>query len=118
MTLFDSIPFLRRRFVGIGLIPAAAIVSAASIRYLWTKDSIILFGSAAAVLLGLLWCILVGRYCRRRAKAILIRTRGLTCTGCGYSLVGMDENGACPECGTSYYADHLTQCWAKAAGFP
>jgi hypothetical protein len=118
MNLFQDIPVLRKRLLGFGIIPGAATFTASFIAYLRTQDTAQLLSSALIAVLGVVWCVWYWRHLRRRARSILVKTRGLTCLACGFSLVGLDEGGNCPECGKSYYADHLSRCWSNAAGFP
>jgi uncharacterized paraquat-inducible protein A len=118
LNLFQDIPVLRRRFLRFAFVPSALLLTAAVVHYIRSEDTLTLLLTAAAAGLSVFWCAWSWRRLRQQARDTLIKTRGLTCTACGYSLVGMAENGECPECGQSYYADHLTQCWSKAAGFP
>jgi uncharacterized paraquat-inducible protein A len=118
LNLFQDIPLFRRRYVRFALLPGALLLMTAIAFYIRTEASPVLLAATALFILVVAWCAWYWRSLRRRARTILIKTRGLTCTTCGYSLVGMDENGQCPECGHTYYADHLAQCWSKAAGFP
>jgi hypothetical protein len=118
MNLFQDTPVLRKRFFRFALLPGAAVLGAAVVRYVRTDDAATLLGCAGAALLAAAWCGWYWRRLRRRARTILVQTRGLTCLSCGFSLVGLDENGYCPECGAGYYADHLSRCWSNAAGFP
>jgi hypothetical protein len=118
LNLFQDIPVFRRRFFRFALLPGALVLAAAITLYVRTDETPILLAATTAGVLAVAWCAWFWRILRQRARSILIKTRGLTCTSCAYSLVGMDENGQCPECGHTYYADHLAQCWSKAAGFP
>src|SRR5437899_11194632 len=118
LNLFQDIPVLRRRFFRFALLPGGLVLTAAITLYLRTDKTPLLLAATVAAILVIAWCFWFWRSLRRSARTILIKTRGLTCTNCGYSLVGTDENGQCPESGSPYYADHLAQCWSKAAGFP
>lgn len=118
VNLFQDIPVLRKRFFRFGLLPGTAALAAAVFRYVRTAEPAWLMGSALAAVLVVAWCVWYWRRLKRRAREVLVRTRGLTCLSCGFSLVGLEENGQCPECGVSYYADHLGRCWSNAAGFP
>lgn len=117
MYCFHDVPALWRRFVWFAMVPCGLLAALAVVR-LWFGADLLGFVHAAAILaLSAAWFWWCRRYLRAKARAILVRTRGLTCLGCGYCLVGMDEGGQCPECGRSYYADHLCECWSRAAGF-
>src|SRR5437016_1737120 len=94
---FEDIPHLRRRYFYFALIPGMLVFAASVARYIRTTDLDTFVGSAALATTALAWCAWYWRRLRDAARTILIKTRGLTCTHCGYSLVGMDENGACPE---------------------
>lgn len=118
MSFFQDIPVLRRRLFRSALLPGGAVFLAALIWYVRTEDTASLMVSALAAVLSLGWSVWCWRRLRANARAVLVKTRGLTCLSCGFSLVGLDENGHCPECGVSYYADHVTRCWSNAAGFP
>jgi hypothetical protein len=118
VSLFQDIPVLRKPFFRFALLPGAVLLLAAMVRYVGTEDTATLLGSALAAAVAMIWCVWYWRRLRARARAVLVKTRGLTCLSCGFSLVGLDENGQCPECGVSYYADHVTRCWSNAAGFP
>jgi hypothetical protein len=100
------------------VVPGAVVIGAAIVGYVRADDAASLVFTALGGVLVAAWCVWYWRRLRRRARETLVRTRGLTCLGCGFSLVGLEENGHCPECGASYYADHLTRCWSDAAGFP
>ena len=109
---------LRRRYLGFALAPGAVVVIVCVVRYVQTSEPAVLFGCAGVFVVALGWCAWYWIHLRRRARAILVKTRGLTCLSCGFSLVGLEENGQCPECGEGYYADELSRCWSNAAGFP
>jgi hypothetical protein len=118
VNLFQDVPVLRRRYFRFGLGPGAVVVAVCVVRYVLTDKPGVLFAAAGAFVLVVGWCVWYWRRLRGRARTILIKTRGLTCLSCGFSLVGLDENGQCPECGEGYYADELSRCWSSAAGFP
>jgi hypothetical protein len=118
VTSFRDIPVLRKRFFRFAIAPGSVLIIIGVARYIRASDIGTLATSAELVIVVIAWCVWFRVHLRDQARAVLVKTRGLTCTNCGYSLVGMDENGQCPECGASYYADHLCQCWSRAAGFP
>jgi uncharacterized paraquat-inducible protein A len=118
LNLFHDIPVLRRRYFWFAIAPGSILLAGSLVLYIASSDTARLLGAAAVFIFVVAWCAWYWRRLRASARSTLVQTRGLACTGCGYSLVGMDENGECPECGCSYYADHLTRCWSQAAGFP
>ena len=63
---------------------------------------VVLPGISFGVLGGLQWYWIVGRITRRREP------EPHKCTGCGYDLRGSLESGRCPECGSVFDADAIT----------
>jgi len=49
-----------------------------------------------------------------RTKARLARSEWFLCPWCRYSLVGLDEQGVCPECGAGYRKDVCVQLYQSA----
>ena len=118
MNLFDGVPLLQRRFQRFGVMPAVATTAAGLTRLVLTKDPQTLVGLVGTVGLCGVWCVVWHRRVRARARNTLIRTRGMCCTHCGYSMVALPEAGNCPECGQTYYAELAMRSWGRAAGFP
>jgi uncharacterized paraquat-inducible protein A len=117
MHLFGEVPLLRRSLFRVAILPCAAIFTITAVDYARSSTLPHALASAAVAVIAATWCWLWYRRFRRRAREILIRTRGMCCTHCGYVLVTLPD-GNCPECGHSYYADHATRLWQHAAGFP
>lgn len=66
-------------------------------------------GTCAAVYGGpVLWL----RWADRRREALLRRCGWRICPRCGYVLVGLAEDGVCPECGLRYRGRELARVWS------
>jgi len=66
---------------------------------------------------GLIFCWLLPRGIRMRTRARTITSDWFLCPWCRYSLVGLEDQGVCPECGAGYRRDvcvSLYQCAYKA----
>ncbi len=63
---------------------------------------VVLPGISFGVFGGLQWYWIVGRITRRREP------EPHKCAGCGYDLRGSLESGRCPECGSAFDADAIT----------
>lgn len=68
------------------------------------------FAAVPAASLGV-FGVAVLRFLRR-----LRACGGRLCPACGYALVGLDEDGVCPECGTKYTARQLRYTWQDYLG--
>jgi len=49
-----------------------------------------------------------------RTKARLVRSDWFLCPWCRYSLVGLDDQGVCPECGAGYRKDVCVNLYQSA----
>ena len=68
---------------------------------------VILPGISFGVFGGLQWYWIVGWITRRREP------EPHKCAGCGYDLRGSLESGRCPECGSAFDADAITESKLK-----
>jgi hypothetical protein len=50
----------------------------------------------------------------KRLVARVAHARFRVCPGCGYSLEGISEDGACPECGREYHGSELEDDWVSS----
>jgi len=66
----------------------------------------------AIPLLLLAW--LLPRGVQLRTKARLARSDWFLCPWCRYSLVGLDDQGVCPECGAGYRKDVCVNLYQSA----
>lgn len=53
----------------------------------------------------------------RRAARDAWKCDHLLCLWCGYVLLGLPTEGACPECGEIYDVDRVRQSWRMWSGF-
>ena len=44
------------------------------------------------------------------------RVRGMACTYCGYSMVGLESEHTCPECGSPFESEEARERWRSVAG--
>ncbi len=68
--------------------------------------------AAAATIAAMFWIVAAFSLRKRRLRARLTAAGGQLCTECGYSLVGLAERGACPECGVAYEMEQVRAAWA------
>jgi hypothetical protein len=63
---------------------------------------------------GLILCWLLPRGIRLRTKARAIKSDWFLCPWCRYSLVGLDDQGVCPECGSGYRKEVCERLYKSA----
>jgi hypothetical protein len=66
-----------------------------------------LFVAAFGILVTVGWV-------EKRLVHRVARARFRACPRCGYSLVGVSEDGACPECGREYRGSELEDEWVSS----
>jgi len=66
-------------------------------------------------LAALAWWAVCPRIVYARMKRLLAENDNLLCLNCAYSLKGLPEEHACPECGTKFTADEVRIAWKRWA---
>lgn len=70
----------------------------------WT---LVLLGAIAAM--GAAWCL--AAWARHHGREAVSRSNFQICPGCSYSLRGLPDSGACPECARTYTRISLRELW-------
>lgn len=103
----------RVKFALLGIMLAgAAIVGGKMLRRLLPPEYLPQYGTID-LLYNALWILALGGllfWQMRKERRLWLQAkaaRGCVCGQCGYSLLGLPEQGKCPECGTKY--DSRTQ---------
>lgn len=82
-------------FISIGHVPSAGTMA------LWSSGGVV-----AGVLL---WTVMGMR--KRRFLRAVVALRFEVCLSCGYNLIGLPGAHQCPECGSAYDKERVSQTW-------